>query len=186
MARPTGLTGAAGEYHVAAELSRRSWLATVTIKNAPGTDVLAQRLDRRTVVAIQTKTASPGSQFTLNKKDESWGVADNEWYVLVGLAGDTERPNFYIVPRHVIAAFAYLVHRDWVTSLGVIHKPAKPGKIRQFNDRRTIRRAWLGGYEESWELLDASAWVAPYRGLPEFPELSRMVPLPSDFPPLAP
>ena len=30
----TGLTGAAGEYYVAAELSRRGWLATVTIKNA--------------------------------------------------------------------------------------------------------------------------------------------------------
>ena len=35
--RTTGLTGAAGEYYVAAELSRRGWLATVTIKNAPGT-----------------------------------------------------------------------------------------------------------------------------------------------------
>jgi integrase len=46
-ARPiakTGLTGAAGEYYVAAELSLRDWLATVTIKNAPGTDVLAQKV----------------------------------------------------------------------------------------------------------------------------------------------
>ena len=59
MPSATGLTGAAGEYYVAAELSRRSWLATVTIKNSPGTDVLAQRLDRRRLVAIQTKCSRP-------------------------------------------------------------------------------------------------------------------------------
>jgi hypothetical protein len=40
---PTGLTGAAGEYYTVAELSRRGWLATVAIKNSPGTDVLAQK-----------------------------------------------------------------------------------------------------------------------------------------------
>ncbi|HSI36145.1 MAG TPA: hypothetical protein VK986_21355, partial [Tepidisphaeraceae bacterium] len=49
----TGLTGAAGEYHVAAELSRRGRLATVTIKNSPGTDVLAQRRDRSAMVAAE-------------------------------------------------------------------------------------------------------------------------------------
>jgi hypothetical protein len=36
----TGLTGAAGEYHVAAQLSQRGWLATITKKNSPGTDEL--------------------------------------------------------------------------------------------------------------------------------------------------
>jgi hypothetical protein len=55
----TGLIGTAGEYSVAAELSPRRWLATVTIKNAPGVDVLAMRTKSRRSVAIQTKTASP-------------------------------------------------------------------------------------------------------------------------------
>jgi hypothetical protein len=87
----TGLTGAAGEYHVAAELSRRDWLATVTIKNSPGTDVLAQRRDRRRIVALQTKTASRGSLFRLSVKDEDPGERDNEWYALVALGELTER-----------------------------------------------------------------------------------------------
>lgn len=186
MPSATGLTGAAGEYHVAAELSRRDWLATVTIKNAPGTDVLAQRLDRRNVVAIQTKTASPGSQFTLNVKDETCGVADNEWYVLVGLAGREERPTFYVVPRHVMAAFTYLEHQDWLRSIGLIHKPAKPGQIRQTSARRTIRKDWLDGYRECWELLDAPTSAASYRGMDAFLELARRVPLPADYPVLAP
>ena len=91
MPSTSGLVGAAGEYYVAAELSRRDWLATVTIKNSPGTDVLAQRLDRRRIVAIQTKTASPGSHFRLNVKDEAPGERDNEGYVRVSLRGDDER-----------------------------------------------------------------------------------------------
>ena len=34
--------GVAGEYLVAAQLTLRGWLATVTLKNSPGIDVLAQ------------------------------------------------------------------------------------------------------------------------------------------------
>ena len=68
---PTGLTGAAGEYYVAAELSRRGWLATVTIKNAPGTAVLAQNPITKLTVAIQTKTSSGGTSFTKSHASSS-------------------------------------------------------------------------------------------------------------------
>ena len=67
--RPTGLTGAAGEYYVAAELSRRGWLATVTVKNAPGTDVLRRTPKTKRTLAIQTKTSSSGTNFTLGERE---------------------------------------------------------------------------------------------------------------------
>jgi hypothetical protein len=133
-----GLVGAAGEYYVAAELSRRDWLATVTIKNSPGTDVLAQRLDRRRIVAIQTKTASPGSHFRLNVKDEAPGERDNEWYVLVSLRGDEERPTFYVIPRHVMAAIVYLEHRDWLHHHDRLRAPMRTSQQRKANPMRTI------------------------------------------------
>src|SRR4051812_11084460 len=98
-ARPiarTGLTGAAGEYFVAAELSLRGWLATVTIKNAPGIDVLAQNLDTRATVAIQTKTAGYGNEFQLRDKCEIPTAAQNEWYVFVKLHEPRIRPSFFI------------------------------------------------------------------------------------------
>jgi len=87
-----GLIGAAGEYFVAAELSRRGWLATVTIKNAPGTDVLAQHGATKQVVAIQTKTATTAT-FRLSARDEVPASAPNQWCVLVALG---------VVPRHVV------------------------------------------------------------------------------------
>src|SRR3954463_4169931 len=103
MTRATGLTGAAGEYYVAAELSLRGWLATPTIKNAPGTDVLAQFREKGILVAIQTKTASFGDQFALNKNIESVSTATNEWVVLVKLHELGTRPTFYVVPRNIVA-----------------------------------------------------------------------------------
>lgn len=181
----TGLTGAAGEYHVAAELSRRDWLATVTIKNSPGTDVLAQKRDRSAVVAVQVKTASPGNNFTLNLKDEAPGIGDNEWYVLVSLAAPLERPSFYVMPRHAVAAVAFLEHRDWLAgAAGRLHNAPRAGVQRTPNERRTIRPAWIAGYLEMWELLDRPSREALFLGDPAFIELACEVPLPSEYGPL--
>jgi hypothetical protein len=69
----TTLAGAAGEYFVAAELSRRGWLATVTIKNSPDIDVLACHAEHRDrQITVQVKTMSvPGSRaLTLSAQDE--------------------------------------------------------------------------------------------------------------------
>jgi hypothetical protein len=66
----TALTGAAGEYYVAAELSRRGWAASITPKGVERNDVLAQHVETRAVVAIQVKTWARGRRFTLRKTDE--------------------------------------------------------------------------------------------------------------------
>lgn len=181
-----GLIGAAGEYYVAAELSRRDWLATVTIKNAPGTDVLAQRLDRRRIVAIQTKTASRGSNFRLVQKDEAQGERDNEWYVLVGLRSEVERPSFFILPRHVLGALTYLQHRDWLLNINLVHRPARPGHQRRDSEQRNIRAGWIEQYRDRWDLLEEPSWDAPYLGDPLFLELEGSIKMPDDYRSLAP
>jgi hypothetical protein len=145
--RPTGLTGAAGEYYVAAELSLRGWLATVTIKNAPGTDVLARHLESGRVLTIQTKTASVGNKFTLGEKDERPAQSDNEWYILVALDAIGRRPSFYLVPRNVVAAFLHADHRRWLANLSPSGAPHKD------TSRRAISRPTVEGYLERWDLL---------------------------------
>jgi len=128
-----GLTGACGEYHVAAELSRRGWLATVTIKNAPGTDVLAQHLETGRVVTVQTKTASPGSNFRLKSGDEGVVNNDNEWYALVGLRGIDERPDFFLLPRNHVAAYVYVTHRNWLSEAGRGRWPGTQGLVNSLD-----------------------------------------------------
>ncbi len=56
----TAITGAAGEYFAAAELSARGWIATISVRGAPATDVLAQHAETGRLIAVQTETAGPG------------------------------------------------------------------------------------------------------------------------------
>jgi hypothetical protein len=184
--RHRGLTGAAGEYYVAAELSRRDWLATVTIKNAPRTDVLAQRADGSRIVAIQTKTASRGSHFQINSGNEKPGGAEHEWFVLVGLNKEDARPDFYVLPGHVVPALIWLEHRDWLEDRRYLHAPPQEGFVRKSGWGRTLKRAWIEGYRERWDLLDQSAWDVPFLGEPVFLNLATEIPLPSDYRPLSP
>jgi hypothetical protein len=100
---PTGRVGAAGEYHVAAELSRRGWLATATIKNAPRTDVLARRLDPPRLISVQTKTTSPGvPAFTPNGSGGEPAAHVDQWMIFCALGFETERPRFWVVPHDVV------------------------------------------------------------------------------------
>jgi hypothetical protein len=155
--RPRSLTGAAGEYYVAAELSLLGWLATVTIKNAPGTDVLARSLESGRVLAVQTKTKS-GGNFTLTAGDELPTDSDNEWYALVELPEkslQSQRPTFYLVPRNVVAALIFTQHNEWLAT------PGRRGQRHRDNARRVIRPSDVQGYREKWELLHRQTSKVP-------------------------
>ncbi|WOR13287.1 hypothetical protein [Vibrio cholerae] len=48
--------GIAGEYFVAAELSRRGYLCSVTLKNTKGVDILVSNEDSSKLIGVQVKT----------------------------------------------------------------------------------------------------------------------------------
>lgn len=176
MVAARNVTGAAGEYYVAAELSRRGWLATVTIKNSPDTDVLAQDPETEWLVAIQSKTKSPGMHFRLGVKNESPARRDGLWFVLVALRGEDERPNFYVVPRDHLAAMVYLEHREWLSH------PGRGGKTRNENDQRTLREHEVEGYLDQWALLNKPTSTIPFLGDARFPPLVTKHGLPDGHP----
>ena len=64
------ITGSAGEFIVAAELSRRRIIATLTLKNTPLIDVIATNPKKGLVANIQVKTRSRLNKqgWVLNKK----------------------------------------------------------------------------------------------------------------------
>jgi hypothetical protein len=144
----TGLIGAVGEYYVAAELSRRGWLATVTIKNAPGTDVLGQYVKRpEVVISIQTKTSTDPASFRVGAKAEFAATGDREWFVFVGLRDEGERPVFYVVPHDVVAGCIYASHRVWLKT------PGRSGQEHRDSSMRNVRAKWIANYVEAWDLL---------------------------------
>ena len=112
-----GIVGVAGEFFVAAELSQKGIVATLTLKNTPSIDILATNLDTGCFANIQVKTMSVGnnSGWRLGKKDEEISSIKNHFYVFVNLKGDDKIPEYIIIPQKKIAEFVYKTHREWLS-----------------------------------------------------------------------
>lgn len=142
---PTTLCGVSGEYFVAAELSRRGYVATVTLRNTRGIDILASNLDATMAVGIQVKTTrTTRREWMLNKKAEA-DKAENLFYVFVRLNGTAE-PAFHVVPRAIVAKFVRAGHRAWLKAPGRGGRAHVDTPMRKFMDPAD---QYLG----RWELL---------------------------------
>jgi hypothetical protein len=140
------LAGVAGEYFVAAELSRRGYVASITLRNTRGMDIVVTNADASKTVTIQCKTASRESKkWILSQKSEDF-VSDSHFYVFVSLRGELERPNYHIVPSKVVAETISTGHREWLKGSSKSGKPHKDSAIRNFFDKNDQ-------YLEKWELL---------------------------------
>jgi hypothetical protein len=148
-------TGIAGEYFVAAELSRRGYVASITLRNTRGIDVLASNADATKSVGIQVKTCQ-GSKpdWMMNRKAEA-DLAQNLFYVFVCLPAAGE-PRFYIVPRSDVAKYVRESHKNWLATPGRRGQPHRDSDMRRFKDPD-------GTYEGRWDLL----------GLGEPPRVNR-------------
>lgn len=131
---PGVLTGVSGEYFVAAELSRRGYIASITLRNTKGIDILASNQDTSKSVGIQVKTNhGKRKAWILNQKAENY-FEENLFYIFVKLKGTNERPDFYIVPSKVVAEYIEKSHREWLNTPGKKGKPHKDNPMRMFKD----------------------------------------------------
>ena len=142
----TALGGVAGEYFVAGELSRLGYIASITLRNTRGIDILASNAPGSRQVAIQVKT-NQGSkpEWVLSKEGESF-YADKLFYVFVNLESPNERPIFCIVPSKIVADFIRSDHQRWVDTPGKRGQRHKNNPVRKFRDPE-------GRFRERWDLL---------------------------------
>ncbi len=140
------LVGVAGEYYVAAELSLRGYLASITLRNSRGIDIIASSADGTRSVSIQVKTSSGGKpKWMLNQKAETFS-SENHFYALVVLNGLESRPDFYIIPSNDLSKRVYESHKNWLAGTKKDGSARKNSAMRSFKDDE-------GEYRESWELL---------------------------------
>ncbi|MCX7749210.1 MAG: aspartate ammonia-lyase [Clostridia bacterium] len=127
------LSGVSGEHFVAAELSRRGYIASLTSKNTKGIDLLASNEDASKTIGIQVKT-NQGSRkaWLLNEKCEEF-YSDTLHYVFVNLNG-TGTPDYYIVPSTIVAEYIKKAHQNWLDTPGKSGKPHKDTAMRMFHD----------------------------------------------------
>lgn len=148
----TGLCGVAGEYFVAAELSRRGYLASITLRNSRGVDILAANRDATKSVAIQVKTNQRGvAEWILNEKvEKSAGddsLPENLFFVFVNLPPNGDPPSYHIIAFREVARLAKEGHEQWLAAPGRGGKPhSRNNPIRKFKDVE-------GMYRDRWDLL---------------------------------
>lgn len=140
------LSGVAGEYFVAGELSRRGFIASITLKNSRGIDVLVSNEAATKTIGVQVKTNKNNqTQWMLRDKAENY-VAENLFYVFVNLRDKHSRPDFYIVPSKEVAKHVKASHRKWLETPGKRGQKHNDNSIRWFED-------YGNKYLEKWELL---------------------------------
>ena len=130
----TGLSGVAGEYFVAGELTRRGLIASITLRNTRGVDILVAGQDATRSAGIQVKTNQGSSKgWMLTKKAEK---LENEglFYAFVNLNGLESEPTYHIVPSSVVAESCRRTHSEWLATPGRGGRPHKDNSIRKFTD----------------------------------------------------
>ena len=140
------LSGVAGEYFVAAELSRRGYLASITLRNTKGVDILCSNADATKTIAIQVKTNRRSSrEWVLNQKAESF-YATNHYYVFVNLHDSVNSPDYFIVPSEAVALYVKETHVEWLNTPGKGGRAHIDTPMRKFAD--TSEK-----YKDRWDLL---------------------------------
>jgi hypothetical protein len=141
-----GKTGVSGEYFVAAELSRRGYVASISLKNTKGIDILVSSEDGTKTRAIQVKSSTDdNSSWILSKKAED-DYNDNLFYVFVNLKSLQDRPDYYIVPSNIVAKYVKDTHAAWLSGSSKTGKPREDSSMRKFYDSDGI-------FLEKWDLL---------------------------------
>ncbi|MFC3712674.1 hypothetical protein ACFOMD_08835 [Sphingoaurantiacus capsulatus] len=128
------LTGNAGLYHVARELSRRGWHVMPTVRNARGADLYAASDDETRLLPIQSKALSKKVPVPLG------GSLDNlrsPWWVIT-INANTASPTCFVLTLSEVKAAA---HRGVSPSTGTASYWLPPKSYA------------LPLYEEAWDRL---------------------------------
>ena len=139
------LTGIAGEYFVAAELSRRGYVASITLRNTRGIDILASNADATKSVGIQVKTTKGKKAYWLLSQKAEADILENLFYAFVKLNG-SGAPEYFIVRRAEVANYVRENNKAWLAMPGKSGKPHRPNNIRVFRDPDNK-------YLDNWEVL---------------------------------
>jgi hypothetical protein len=127
------LSGIAGEYYVAAELSRRGYLAAITLRNSESVDLLVSNQEGNKLISIQVKTTQNKLKWMLSKKIEN-DISENKYFIFVNIPSDINKPPVYrIVNSKILANHIYHGHRNWLNGTTKNGKIRNDSNVRQFD-----------------------------------------------------
>lgn len=153
------LRGAAGQFIVAGELSRRGFVAALTMGNCPGTDILVSNRTATKAAHIQVKTFIPGAKKCSvgQKAEKEYG--QNFFRILAGIPDDDASlgsAEYFIIPAEEMAKEIRRSHQIWEQT------PGKKGQKRNATKFRAVllppgtnRSGWsVKKFLNRWDLIE--------------------------------
>lgn len=149
--------GLAGEFYVLAQLHHNGFVATLTLGNTKGVDVLVTNPELNTLYKVEVKTTrnKPGRdrlfgdnyfyRWPMGKKHEDL-IDPKLVYCFVHLSDPNEKPKYFVVPSKEVAEYVKWQHQHWLKSRT---NPVKETTMRNFR----IEVDDPNGYENNWSLF---------------------------------
>lgn len=107
MSAKNQVTGMRGVYLVAAELSRRDFIISVTSRSATGADLLVTDHRCRHTASVQVKTMSAHRHYWLLHQKDRQSASKTHVYVFVKLGDKGERDEFFAIPSKTVVKRMY-------------------------------------------------------------------------------
>lgn len=127
-----GNIGNAGEYYVAALLSAKNFITTITLGRAEKYDILSVSPSGKTYkFSIKSRLSQESRGFTLSEKDEE-GFSDDFYYVFVRLHEFEKDPEYWMIPSKRVAQVIAEAHKKWRET------PGKKGQKRNDSSMRIL------------------------------------------------
>jgi hypothetical protein len=159
--RSTKLTGAVGEFLVAAELCRRNLVATTFAGNVPHYDIIASG-ERGGHLAVQVKTIAGRTwQFAADRFVQVQFEGDRQilgdlqpepypdlMYVLVALGETRQQDRFFVLSWLELQHLVVAGHKKFLEKHGGV-RPKAPRSVHT-----AVAIDWLDEFEDRWERLE--------------------------------
>jgi hypothetical protein len=139
---------AAGEFFVAAELSRRGAHTAIYLGNMPRIDLSATNIDQTRVVSIQVKTRRAGTWHARTTDGRACEEKTDEthFWIFVDILNNKLKPDYYIVPEWWLANNIHELHTAYLQKHGgkrkhggdSTHHGVTLDRIEQWKDRWDI------------------------------------------------
>jgi hypothetical protein len=132
--------GLTGEFYVLAQLMQRGLVATLTLGNTKGVDILVSNAEMNRLFKVEVKTTNSGPQLERRFGNEPcyvWAMSEKQenvrdpslFYCFVALKGVGELPRFFVAPSAYVAAYVREQHQFWLRTQ---KSPGAPTSIRRF------------------------------------------------------
>jgi hypothetical protein len=139
----------AGEFFVAAELSRRGAHAAVYVGNMPRIDLVASSVDQIRTASIQVKTRTAGSWHarTTDGRPSKKKRGETHFWIFVDIFNNKAKPDFYIMPEWWIANDIHERHAAYLKRYG--------GKRKHGGDstHHSINLDRIAQWKDRWDIL---------------------------------